>query len=134
MLQQLMVDHLITANRVVIIRGVMGVTIPVGHVNVVDKKIVMLHLLFRMNVTAMCRVLRQVVVEQDQLVLKGEELDQLVLKGEELDLLEKQGLLDLLVFKVKQDLLDIQVFKELLEFKGKKVILVLQAFKDLQDL
>jgi hypothetical protein len=58
-----MVYHLITVNRVVITSVVMSVTIPAGHVNVVDKKIAMLSLLCLMSVTVMCRVLRQVVVE-----------------------------------------------------------------------
>ena len=62
MLQQLMVYHLTTDNRAVITSGVMSVTIQVEHVIVTEKKIVMLSLLFRMNVTVMCLALRQVVV------------------------------------------------------------------------
>jgi hypothetical protein len=58
-----MVYHLTTVKHVVIINVVMNVTMILGHVNVVDKKIAMLYLLFRMNVIAMCHVLRRVVAE-----------------------------------------------------------------------
>jgi hypothetical protein len=80
-----MVNHLTTDSRVVIINVVMNVTMIQEHVNVVDKKIVMLCLLFRMNVTAMFLALHLVVVEA--LVLQ--ELLVVVL-----DLKEKQELKD----------------------------------------